>query len=281
MKKKVSIIIPTYNEEKEIKECINSLKNQNFKNFEIIVVDDGSKDNTLKILKNIKGLKILKGEHRGPGFSRNSGAKKAIGNFLVFIDADMTFDKNYLKNLIKPLLKNKSIIGTTHDYEIATNTHNWISRLWGKIRVSKKNAQDVLIFRAIRKKNFIQLGGFDSKYGYADDQTFWYKYKIKPVVAKNTICYHKNPDSLKGTFKQARWIGSSWVERSWIFKIPVIKFIIPPLVFFLIPFEALFKAIKKTNLGIDFIDRFKFYNYKFRGYSFGLSRAIYLNKNYK
>jgi len=141
---KVSIIIPTHNEEKEIFRCIKSLKKQTYKNFEIVIVDDGSIDNTLKIIKRFpknnkkQKLRVLKQNHQGPGLARNLGAEKARGEVLIFIDADMTFDKDYLKNLIKPILEDKKekIIGTTHELEIVNNINNIWSRCWGRFRIS-------------------------------------------------------------------------------------------------------------------------------------------------
>lgn len=275
----VSVIIPAYNEEKDIGKCLKSLSGQSFKKFEVIVVDDGSTDKTREIVSKFKKVKLVEGKHKGPGFSRNLGAKIAKGNILIFIDSDMAFDKDYIKNLIGPMLKNKNIIGTTHDYEVATNTSNIYSALWGKIRVSKEEAENVKIFRAIRRDNFLRLGGFDPKYGYADDQTLWFKYKIKPVVAPNTVCYHKNPETLKGTYKQADWIGASWKERLPIFKIPLISHsLVIPIFLSILP-AALAKSLK--NPAYSFNKKFRFYLYKFSGYSSGIFRAVYLGEVWK
>ncbi len=283
MKPKVSIIIPVYNEEKDIGKALESLKQQIHKDFEIIIVDDGSTDNTLEIVRQFKA-RILNQNHQGPGLARNLGAKEAKGEILIFVDADMIFDKNYIKNLISPILKDKAgkIIGTTHDYEIATNIDNKWSALWGEIRVSKEQAKEVKIFRAIRKDKFIELGGFDQKYGYADDQTFWFKYKIKPIPAKNTTCYHKNPLSLKGTYKQARWIGASWKERYTLFKISVLNYLGVLLYFIFLPFLILAKSMQtKLKSSFSIKDIAKFYSVKFAGYGVGIFRAVYLNKVWK
>ncbi|HRZ85776.1 MAG TPA: glycosyltransferase family A protein [Candidatus Paceibacterota bacterium] len=272
----VSVIIPAYNEENYIGKCLESLKKQSYKNFEIIVVDDGSTDKTKEIIKKFKKVRILSGEHKGPGYSRNIGAKNAFGKILVFIDSDMYFDKNYLINLIKPIKENKDIIGTTHDYEVAVNVNNFYSLLWGKLRVTKENAKEVKIFRAIKKEKFFEFGEFDQKYGYADDQTFWFKYKIKPIVAKDTICYHKNPETLKETYKQAKWIGASWKERFIIFKMPVIKFILPLILILFVPLLALIKSLKSKE-SIPYFVKLKFYLVKFIGYLIGTLKAIYKN----
>ena len=91
---KVTVIIPTYNEEKVIEACLESLSKQTLKDAEIIVVDDGSTDETINILQKVRksrGVKIFKQKHKGPGAARNLGVRRAKGEVLVFVDADMTF----------------------------------------------------------------------------------------------------------------------------------------------------------------------------------------------
>ncbi len=288
----VSVIIPAYNEEQDIGECVKSLMNQSFKDIEIIVVDDGSTDGTIEIasifasrftsrFQNSKSgkVKILRQNHGGPGAARNRGAKAARGKILVFIDADMHFDKNYINNLIKPILKDRSnkVIGTTHNYEIATNLESPWSRLYGKVRVRKEEAKDVKIFRAIRKNKFLELGGFDPRYGYADDQTFWYKYGIKPIVARNTTCYHKNPDTLRATYRQARWIGKSWKERFMIFRMPLINYL---AVFglYIIYIPVFIAKSLKHNKEAGINDRLKYYAVKFLGFINGAFEAVFLGR---
>jgi len=271
--KKISVIIPTYNEEKDISECLESLKKQSYKNFEIIIVDDGSKDNTMNVLKKFK-TKIIKGKHKGPGFSRNLGAKKAKGSILVFVDADMTFDKDYIRNLIQPM-KNKKIIGTTHDYEEARNINNIWSKCWGKIRIAKGSRHNV-IFRAIRKNKFLELGGFDPKYGYADDQTFFLRYNIAPKVAKNTTCYHKNPESLKQVFKQSRWIGAS--IRNKLINNPISPIFLILLSPIAIPLLSIRKCYVNRCWNL-FFPMLVFMIVRYFGSIFGLLRKNYLGSN--
>ncbi|MAG37883.1 hypothetical protein CMI45_00650 [Candidatus Pacearchaeota archaeon] len=283
---KLSIIIPTHNEESDISSCLQSLEKQSFSDFEVIVVDDGSTDDTLKIVKNHKGklkIKIIKGQHKGPGFSRNLGAKSAKGEILIFIDADMTFHKDYLKNLTSPIIKNKKIIGTCHDYELVENISNIWSRCWGRVRVSKKEAKNITIFRAIRRSVFLKHGGFDSKYGYADDQTLFFKYKLKPVVAPNSTCYHKNPETLRKVFNQSRWISASFDHK--ILNLPLLKYLIPLILVLIspiaIPILSVKKAIKNHDLAIIFPWMLIFMTLRYFGSISGISRKIYLNLNYR
>jgi len=273
MKIIASIIIPAYNEEEDIEKCLASLDKQSYRNFEILIVDDGSTDKTLEVVKKFKNARLFKQNHQGPGKARNLGANFAKGKILVFVDADMTFEKNYLNNLILPILENPKIIGTTHNNEIVKNNPNYISALWGRIRVSKESVKEVPVFRAIRKRVFLKLGGFDAKYGYADDQTFWLRNKIMPTIAENTICYHKNPETLRGTYRQARWIGTSWKERFSVFRFPVVNYAAVIILFILLPFMIVFKSIQaKRRSSFGFGKIIKYFSCKFAGYLAGLFR---------
>jgi len=206
----ISAVIPAYNEESVIKDCLESLLNQSYKNLEIIVIDDGSIDSTREIVKKFKKVKLVHGEHKGPGFSRNLGAKIAKGKILVFVDADMAFDKKYIEYLVSPILEGKSI-GTEERFQKASNLNNVWSRCWGSyVSGDRKNKENKgIVFRAILKSKFLEMGGFDSKYGYADDLTFFFKYGVLSDLADNALCFHKNPESLEEIYKQSRWIGAS------------------------------------------------------------------------
>ena len=95
---KFSFIIPTLNEGEYLEECLKSIKSQNFNDYEIIIVDSYSKDNTVKIAKKY-GAKVLYESKKGPAVARNTGAKKAKGEILIFPDADVRFEEDFLENL--------------------------------------------------------------------------------------------------------------------------------------------------------------------------------------
>ncbi len=89
---KFSVIIPTYNRGWVIKESVNSVLRQNFNDYEVIVVVDGSVDDTLEILKEFNDkIIVLKKENEGPSQARNFGAKNAKGEYLIFLDDDDVF----------------------------------------------------------------------------------------------------------------------------------------------------------------------------------------------
>ena len=105
---KVSIIIPTYNREKSISKSIKSVLNQTYNDLEVIVVDDGSTDNTEKIIKGIKDtrIKYIKlDKNKGACYARNVGIKKATGKYIAFNDSDDIFHKTKIEKQVMYLKK--------------------------------------------------------------------------------------------------------------------------------------------------------------------------------
>ncbi|MGK7957036.1 MAG: glycosyltransferase family 2 protein [Crocosphaera sp.] len=104
----VSVIIPTYNAESTIVETIQSVQNQTFKDLEIIIIDDGSQDNTISILSNLKEkcLSIYPSAHQGVSSSRNLGITKAQGKWIAFLDADDLWTTDKLEKQVQALQNN-------------------------------------------------------------------------------------------------------------------------------------------------------------------------------
>jgi len=215
----VSVIIPVFNESKVIADCLNSLKNQNYTDFELIIIDDGSTDDSKTKIKSFKPhsknrLTILVQEHKGPATARNYGASTAKGDIFVFVDADMTFDRDFIKNLIWPI-QNKDSKGTFTKEEYVSNWDNPIARAWnynqgpkGKERVPQNDPYQGSVFRAILASEFAKSGGFDD-IGYTDDWSLSRKLGYKATLAPDAVCYHHNPDTFADVYNQARWMGKN------------------------------------------------------------------------
>lgn len=210
---KVSVIIPTFNEESVIIDCLKSLSKQSHQDIEVIVVDDGSTDKTLKRIRKLKsGIKILKQSHLGPGAARNLGAGKAEGEILVFVDADMIFDRSFIEKLVEPIIKEKTK-GTFSKEEYVSNWDNVWARCWNinqgwekKRRHFKNYPNKQKVFRAIKKSEFEKVGGFTPG-GYTDDYSLYEKLVFMAQNAPGAVFYHQNPDNLGEVFKQAKWVG--------------------------------------------------------------------------
>lgn len=102
---KISVIIPVYNSEKYIEKCLESVLNQTYKNYEIIVINDGSKDNSKEILSKYQEkypevIKHIEQENKGVAKTRNYGIKLAKGEYIAFIDNDDYIDQDYLEKFV-------------------------------------------------------------------------------------------------------------------------------------------------------------------------------------
>jgi raffinose-raffinose alpha-galactotransferase len=110
----ISVIVPVYNVEKYLSRCIDSILNQTYKDFEIILFDDGSKDNSGKICdeyaaKN-RNIKVIHSENVGPSDARNFARKKAQGDYVTYIDSDDMINNQFLEILMKLIIENNADI---------------------------------------------------------------------------------------------------------------------------------------------------------------------------
>ena len=103
-----SIIIPTYNRQHLISRPINSILNQTFNDYEIIIVDDGSSDNTDHLITSMQNKKIryIKTDNCGVAHARNTGIKLATGKYIGFLDSDDLLEKNHLESAYDYLKEN-------------------------------------------------------------------------------------------------------------------------------------------------------------------------------
>lgn len=110
----VSIIVPVYNSGMYLEECLNSILSQTYKNFELIIVNDGSLDNSLEIAKNIANIdcriKIFSKENAGVSSARNFGIDKSTGDYIAFIDADDIVDNDFVELLMEDASENSMVV---------------------------------------------------------------------------------------------------------------------------------------------------------------------------
>lgn len=106
---KFSIIIPVYNVEEYIKKCLDSVFAQTEKDFEVIVVNDGTKDNSMDIVKNYD-VKTINQENKGLSAARNRGVKEATGEYIIFLDSDDYIEKNLLQEIKKSLKNDPDLV---------------------------------------------------------------------------------------------------------------------------------------------------------------------------
>lgn len=175
----ISVIIPVYNIEKYLERCIKSVLSQTLKSFEIIIIDDGSTDNTSKIIniyKEYKNIEVISTANKGVSAARNLGIGKSQGDYIYFLDADDYIEKNTLLKLFDTATLNKTpvVIGgyfTQSNNLIITNNerHTIVSDSLVTITKILKNelprtACGILFERSVVEKKRI-LFSEDLKYG--------------------------------------------------------------------------------------------------------------------
>ncbi len=191
----ISIIIPAYNAEKHIKETLLSVLNQTYKDFQIILVDDGSIDNTFQIADSILNPphRIIQKKNGGEASARNVGLKICDSRYICFLDSDDLFTPNKL-DIQKKFLDNNSQFGMVyakHNYIIdGNNLSKW--RNWN-FKESNNGSGDIfikqfienkicIITTLIRRECFDRAGYFDESIPYASDSDMWIRisanYKI-------------------------------------------------------------------------------------------------------
>lgn len=106
---KFSIIIPVYNVEKYIKKCLDSVLNQTYKDYEVIVVDDGTEDDSIKLIEDYP-VKIVHQKNQGLSAARNHGAKIAKGEYIIFLDSDDYWNKDLLKKISSSIKDEPDIV---------------------------------------------------------------------------------------------------------------------------------------------------------------------------
>lgn len=218
----ISVIIPVYNVENYIERCVRSVLNQTYKDFEILLINDGSTDNSKKICEDLaykhKQIKLINQENQGLSGARNTGIVNAKGNFLAFIDSDDFIDKNYLKILLNNLLENKADVSccdyyrTTKVKEVKYSNRIYIFEgdrildfylkkecvsAWGKLY--KKEIFDKICFPlgmihediATNFKVFSNI----KKIVYVDDKLYFY-YKNESSITKQKFS-NRNLDLIK------------------------------------------------------------------------------------
>ena len=113
-RKMISIIIPVYNSESTLERCLNSIVRQTYNDLEVIVIDDGSKDESLKIINSfnsrIDNLKIIKQDNSGVSVARNNGIQSAKGEYVLFLDSDDFLDDHCCEKAIENIVDSDLVI---------------------------------------------------------------------------------------------------------------------------------------------------------------------------
>jgi GT2 family glycosyltransferase len=181
--RKVSVIIPTYNGERYIKQAVDSVLGQTYGDFEIIVVDDGSTDNTAERLR-LYGDRItyLYQENRKLPAARNTGIRAARGEYLAFLDSDDLFLPHKLAAQARYLDERPDVglVASGHQYvdeagQLLQESRPWIGRPAITLESILFGGLAPVHAVLLRRDWFDRVGGFDEQFAYCEDMDLWYR----------------------------------------------------------------------------------------------------------
>lgn len=196
----ISIIIASYNQQEYLTEAIESALDQTVKPLEIIIVDDGSTDNSLKIARSYSGVKVISQVNKGLASARNTGIMNAKGDYILPLDADDILKEDCIEKMILCIQRtNADIVAPSFKTFGVANTELILS----KEITFKHFAQANLIgyFSAIRRSKLLEIGGYSPRmcWGY-EDYHLWIdllKRGSKLAVLEDVlVLYRTKPQSM-------------------------------------------------------------------------------------
>lgn len=211
----VSVIIPVYNSESYLKECLDSVLNQTYRNIEVICVDDGSVDRSLEILRHYENkdsrVQVYIQENKGPSAARNKALDNANGEYISFVDSDDFLQLNTYEILIECALQQQSwdliifggnIIGVENNYfadKLTTEFKQYINCAPGNVVFNEKAARPFLWLHFIKKDLFENPYRirFEEGINLGEDQIFQFEYvpRAKNVMVIDQKLYNYRMDN--------------------------------------------------------------------------------------
>jgi cellulose synthase/poly-beta-1,6-N-acetylglucosamine synthase-like glycosyltransferase len=215
----ITFLVPAYNEEKNIGKCLESILNLNYPKdkLEVIVIDDGSTDNTAKIVKKFKGVKLIRQENQGKAAALNNGLEHVKTELVACMDADSFPDKDFLLKMIG-YMERKNVASVTPAIKVLKaetlmQKIQWVEYLWSIFLRKLFNFFDCQYVTpgpgSIYKTYILKkLGGFDRN-NIVEDMEIAFRLVEKGYKIENSIdayVYTDAPRDFKRLFKQrVRW----------------------------------------------------------------------------
>jgi glycosyltransferase involved in cell wall biosynthesis len=209
---KVSVIIPAYNEEKVISNLLKSIKNQTYKQIEIIVVDDKSRDRTAIIAQEYTPLVFRQKIHQERSKQRNYGAGKAIGKYVLFLDSDMILESKVVEECVKET-GNDPVIKAVIIPEKTTG-----KGYWSKCKALERDCyigdETIEAARFFEKKTFFKFGGYDENISGPEDWDLPQRIKKQYRIGRiNSFIIHNEEEiSLVKLLKKKYYYAQSFAN---------------------------------------------------------------------
>ena len=219
----VTVVIPCYNYAAFIADAIRSVQAQTFENWECIIVDDGSTDDSLmeinKVIGNDPKFKVLVQSNRGVASARNRGAMEAKGEFLCFLDADDTLKEKFLATLLPPLLEDRSIGISFGSLELHTPrgpvSGSWPNGFNFDAQLKKQN--QVPSCNLLRRDAFFRAGGYKNHFALGEDAELWTNIGLAGFSAIHTtqtpvMIYRIHGESVTNKARKEKTKEPNWLD---------------------------------------------------------------------
>ena len=219
----VSVIIPCYNYADFVADAIRSVKSQTFLDWECLVVDDGSEDDSLveinKAVNNNPKFKVLVQSNRGVASARNRGAMEAKGEFLCFLDADDTLKERFMETLLPPLLEDRSIGISFGSLELHTPrgpvAGSWPNGFNFDAQLKKQN--QVPSCNLLRRDAFFRAGGYKNHFTLGEDAELWTNIGLAGFSAIHTtqtpvMIYRVHENSITNKARKEKVKEPNWLD---------------------------------------------------------------------
>ncbi|WP_267383685.1 glycosyltransferase family 2 protein [Cyanobacterium sp. uoEpiScrs1] len=197
----VSVILATYNRADYLTECIKSVLRQTYQDWELIIVDDGSQDNTFEVvnlyIEKCSNIRYIKHKNQGAALSRNIGIKVSFGDYITFIDSDDKYLSHHLQSRLDFFKKYPEIELISGGFK--SDEETWVKDYYNPGQ--KVNIQSCVICPTFfgRRYVFFELQGFQDII-YGEDTDLWEraakKFKTKKIVEPLTYLYTRAADSI-------------------------------------------------------------------------------------
>ena len=199
---KVTVYITNHNYGSFLEQAINSVLSQSFEDLELIIIDDGSNDNSREIIKKYKSnpkIKTIFQKKKGLNASNNVALKEAKGDFLVRLDADDFLEKCAVENMYELLNKNQEVAMVFPDYFNVNKSGKIINRVFRHDFNKEVSLLDQPAHGActmIRKKVLEEVGGYDEEFDRQDGYDLWLKiiFKYRVMNLNEPLFYYRQHD---------------------------------------------------------------------------------------
>lgn len=213
-----SVIIPAFNAGNTLSACLEALDQQSVskEDYEVIVVDDGSSDNTSKIAKSFD-IKYIYQANRGPAAARNRGAREAKGEIILFTDADCLAGRTWMQEMVLPFEDPvvTAVKGSYKTRQTRLAARFAQAEFEDRYEFLQRQASIDMIdtySAAFKKDIFQRMGGFDERFTVANNEDTDFSYRLakaghKLVFNPEAFVYHTHPDTLGKYLKVKFWRG--------------------------------------------------------------------------